>query len=579
MQLDTSHLIEYLTNLPLLQVPSSLIQTALNEGLRLIRSDCGLIVFFDYEEGREAGNEVDILRIFLGQQAAQARQTLGRSNEEANLLALWLPKAPILQNFMVKGMEARRVLTLPLFNTNGDQAAGFMLFLIPKTVRGDGTVRLSFSPAEISTLSAFCRAVTNSWHSLRSLTSVSQRLEDLVLLNEVATAITSNRDLPGLLQEIMTTTSQLLHAEACTLMLMDRKTDELVFTLPPLEKGGALKEFRQPIGKGISGYVARLGEPVIVNDVTRDPRFNKSVDSNTGFKTKSVMCVPLIVREKTIGVIEVLNKVVGNNFSPNDLGLLLMLAAQAAIAIENAQLYMDLKDERDRLIAKEEEVRRDLGRDLHDGPAQVMAGVAMRISFIKKLFENEPDKVPPALDEVEQVSLQAAKDIRTMMFGLRPLMLETQGLIKTLESYVEKLQSEPWATHLVVKGFGEDETEGRLPYNMEATIFIIIQEALNNIRKHAQPQNVWIELDRSEAKTKITVRDDGKGFDSRKVSEAYNERGSFGLLNMQERARLINASYNISSEPGKGTSISLIISHSNLRASGTNNLSLSLPGT
>jgi signal transduction histidine kinase len=302
------------------------------------------------------------------------------------------------------------------------------------------------------------------------------------------------------------------------------------------------------------------------------------VDTNTGFKTRSVMCAPLIVRDKTIGVIEVLNKLGGASFNPNDMALLLMLAAQAAIAIENAQLYTDLKDERDRLIAKEEEVRRDLARDLHDGPAQVLASIVMKIDFIKKALELEPALVPSKLDEVEKIAQQVTKDVRTMMFGLRPLMLETQGLIPTLEAYVEKLQTEPWESHLVVSGFGDNEENYiRLPYNTEATVFIIIQEAINNIRKHAQPENVWIELQRGEEDTTVVIRDDGKGFDSRAVADKYDQRGSFGLLNMRERARLINATYDLYSQPGQGTTIMLTIGNDDPHQLGTNPLNVSLP--
>ena len=573
--LNTTHLTEYLTSLPLLQVPSSLLQAALNEGLRIGRTTTGLIAFFDYEEGREAGEEIELLRQFFGVEVARAKAQYNRettttgSHSDQNPLTTWLPKNPTIKSVSSrKGL--RRVLIMPLSNPSNGQANGFMLLLLPYNERENGTGTLTLNADELSALHSFSRATGNAWYSLRSLTNVSRRLEDLVLLNEIATAITSNRDLGDLLSQITTTTTQLLRSEACTLMLMDHRTDELVFKIPTGTKNEVLREYRQPAGSGISGYVARLGEPVIVNDVRNDPRFNPTVDSNTGFKTRNVMCAPMIVREKLIGVIEVINKLDKSLYNNNDMALLTTLAAQAGIAIENAQLYADLKDERDRLVAKEEEVRRDLGRDLHDGPAQVISGIAMRIAFIKKLFENEPSRVIEQLDEVEKVALRAAKDIRTMMFGLRPLMLETRGLIPTLEAYVEKLQSDPWQSHLEVSGFGDDpENYKRLPYNVEGAVFIIVQEAINNIRKHAAPKNVWIILQHNEDDTLVTIRDDGKGFDSRAVADRYDERGSFGLLNMRERARLIGAAYDLYSQPGQGTTILLTIPRADPRKGST----------
>ena len=577
--LNIAHLTEFLTNLPLLQMPSSLLQSALNEGLRIGRTQTGLIAFFDFEEGREAGNEIQFLRQFFALEAARAKaiynrdiQTSNHSREESPL-TLWLPKGPTIKSLQTQ-QGVRRVLVLPMHNPNNNLANGLILLLLPPTeTQANTTGGLGLSADELSALSSFSRAISNAWYSLRSLTNVSRRLEDLVLLNEIATAITSNRNLSDLLQQIMTTTSQLLRSGACTLMLLDHQTDELVYQVPGSNGTINSTEVRQPAGSGIGGYVARLGEPVIVNDVTNDPRFNANVDAATGFKTRNVMCAPLTAHDNLIGVIEVMNKLGKAAFDSHDMALLTTLAAQAAIAIENAQLYSELSEERDRLIAKEEDVRRDLGRDLHDGPAQVISGIAMRLAFIKKLLQNEPERVMEKLDEAEKVALTAAKDIRTMMFGLRPLMLETRGLIPTLEAYVEKLQTDPWQIHLEVSGFGEDKnTYLRLDYNVEAAVFIIIQEAVNNIRKHADPKNVWIVLENSKEATTVMIRDDGLGFDSRSVSERYDERGSFGLLNMRERARLIGASYDLFSQVGHGTTILLTISHGNQRVLGELNM-------
>jgi signal transduction histidine kinase len=449
--------------------------------------------------------------------------------------------------------------------------------LMPKIDLG-GQIGMNINMADRANLQAFAKATINAWLSVRYLTNMSKRLEDLDTLNKVASVISSNLDLPELLKQITHTARLILHSSACTLMLIDHATAELVFSVPDGEFSDKLKEYRQPMGQGISGYVARAKEPIIVNDVTKDPRFSKTVDTNTGFITKALMCAPMVVRGKTIGVMQIINKEDNTLFNPNDMRILLTLAAQSAIAIENAQLYAQLKDERDKLIAKEEEVRRDLGRDLHDGPAQVISQMAMRADFIKKLFlnGNEQKRLMEELNELERVALKTAKDIRTMLFGLRPVVLETKGLIPAMETFVEKLQTEHWQTHLVVRGFGEsDDDYIRLPYNTEIAAFIIIQEAITNIRKYAKPQNVWIVLEHKNDETIITISDDGVGFDAETTLSKYDERGSFGLLNMRDRARLINATFELQSKPGAGTKIVLTILQAPLPRSEISNLQLS----
>ncbi len=556
MDLDRAYLLDFLGEIATLQADTAFLEKSLSAGLQITRAQSGMIALFDFEEGQEAGQEAQLLRRYLVLQLAQTRNTytkLGLPLPNINPLGLWLPRTNTIYELPSQIHSDRHVLTIPLCAYNSTSPLGFLLLMLENGPKQTFVLK----EPDQTALNAFSRAVANNWLNLRSAVAVKRRVDDLLELTDIVASLTSNHDLPELLQQIMHTTAELLQAENCTLMLLDQNTNELIFQVPDLLNSNQPKEFRQPIERGICGYVARVGKPLIVNDVAQDERFNQQVDQATGFRTRTVICAPMRAKDKTIGVIEGINKLDGE-FTSNDLSLLLTLAAQAAIAIENAELYASVTSERDKLIAKEEEVRRELGRDLHDGPAQVISGIAMRIGIIKRLLANEPKKVLPELDELEKVVLNTAKDIRTMMFGLRPLMLETKGLIPTLEAYVEKLQSERWQTHLEVEGFMQpDGSYYRLSHNAENTFFIIIQEAINNIRKHAQPKNVWLKLTYSPKEILVTVQDDGKGFEVEAVMAQYDERGSFGLLNMRERARLVNASYAITSKPGQGTNITL----------------------
>lgn len=166
-----------------------------------------------------------------------------------------------------------------------------------------------------------------------------ERARELSTLIEIGRAVTSTLDLQTLLRVIMDKVVEILDAEAASLLLLDEAGRELSFqiALGPIDE--KLKTLRVPVGTGIAGTVAKEGKPLIVNDVTRDPRWWTKVDEVTQFSTQSILCVPLISRERVIGVLEAVNKRDNTLFTKEEADLLSSFAAQAAIAIENARLY------------------------------------------------------------------------------------------------------------------------------------------------------------------------------------------------------------------------------------------------
>src|SRR5262249_57341548 len=136
---------------------------------------------------------------------------------------------------------------------------------------------------------------------------------------------------------------------------------------------------------------------------------------------------------------QVLNKRSGEPFSEQDLRLLTTLSAQAAVAVENARLVRSLKSERDKLLAKEAEVRAAIARDLHDGPTQSVAAIAMNIEFVKKLMRAMPERVESELNVLAELVQKTSQDFLTLLFELRPLGLEPQGLLSTLQQFVSRV--------------------------------------------------------------------------------------------------------------------------------------------
>jgi len=166
-------------------------------------------------------------------------------------------------------------------------------------------------------------------------TSVKQ----LKTLLEVSEVLNATKDLGALLDLSMRLATRTMNAQASSLMLLDEKTDELVFEIVEGEKKKEIKEIRLKVGEGIAGWVAKEGKPLLVPDVTKDPRFTPKVDQATSFKTKCLLCVPLRIKKKIIGIIEVINKVDGNVFSEKEIEFFSLFAHQVAVAIENAQFY------------------------------------------------------------------------------------------------------------------------------------------------------------------------------------------------------------------------------------------------
>jgi signal transduction histidine kinase len=378
---------------------------------------------------------------------------------------------------------------------------------------------------------------------------LQKRLSALLTVQDIAQELMSELDSRQLLRKILDAAIKVLDASAGSLLIW----------VPPNElewavsANPALVGQRMPADKGISGWVFTNEEPLIVGDVKGDSRFFREVDPE--FDSQSLIAVPLMTPTERIGVVLVLNKRSGEEFDEQDRDILATLSAQAATAIVNARLYQELQEEKNRLIEMEDQLNRELARDLHDGPAQTLAAIMMDIEFILRLYDVEPERLPYELLQLRQAAAKTLAQIRNTMFELRPVILETQGLEAALRSYVERLNStEGMNIHLDIR-----RLDSRLPSRIERLCFAIVKEAVSNVKKHAYAENTWIVVERRSSDLIIAVRDDGDGFNVAEVKEGYDTRGSMGLLNMEERAELLSARYGLQSVPGQGTLVSLIV--------------------
>ena len=303
------------------------------------------------------------------------------------------------------------------------------------------------------------------------------------------------------------------------------------------------------VAGGVLQEVIFKAETVIINNMQDDPGLMKFSALQ---KCHSMVCSPLRAGFTSYGLVLFAHPQ-PNFYTSVHASFLATFCNQAIIALQNAQLYEDLEMEQKKLLEKEAQARRELARNLHDGPTQEVSGIAMRLNFARKLLERKGD-IPKALDEIiklEDVARKTTQNLRTMLFTLRPVVLETQGLTAALDQYATRLRDlEGMDVEIDERGYN-----GQLSTEAEGVIFTIIEEAVNNVKKYAKAELTRVKLDVHNDLLIAEVIDNGVGFDVASVKASYDTRGSLGLLNMNERAQMIGGRCNIVSAQGQGTNV------------------------
>jgi signal transduction histidine kinase len=317
-----------------------------------------------------------------------------------------------------------------------------------------------------------------------------------------------------------------------------------------------LREIRLPLdGRSIAGEVARTGRLLRIDAPYEDARFDPSVDARSGFRTRSMLVAPIDARDRRrLGVLQAVNDREGA-FQEDDERFIQALAGAAGVALEYVQLSEELAAERLRVVKVAEEERRRLARDLHDGVAQAMANAAISIELIGRRAATD---VPGALAELVDLRarlVDSQKGLRDILFALRPLALEDGGLAAAIGALAKRINGTN-GSHVQARRI---ESERRLGPEIEAGAFTVIREAANNAVKTGRASNVSIDVYDEGSAVVAVVEDDGQGFDVAAVLQTYANRGSLGLLQMRESARLIGAQLSLDSSPGQGTRVRLRI--------------------
>ncbi len=205
-----------------------------------------------------------------------------------------------------------------------------------------------------------------------------------------------------------------------------------------------------------------------------------------------------------------------------------------------------------RIIKAQEDERRRIARDMHDGPAQAMSNVVLKAEICERMATVDIDMAIAELKELKEVVRSCLKEVRRIIYDLRPMSIDDLGLVPTLTKYIESFkQQNNLRVELRIRG---DEPQIK-DSNIILTVFRVVQESLNNIRKHAEATSVSLQLEAIDGNLTMRIKDDGIGFDPSQLFDTAIDGSGFGILGMKERVELMEGSFHIDSSIGSGTTV------------------------
>jgi len=307
-----------------------------------------------------------------------------------------------------------------------------------------------------------------------------------------------------------------------------------------------------PASSGIIAETLEKQAPTLSHAPDTDPELRLF---ETFGRCKTVLCTPLGSGNEVYGVM-----LIGNGepdaFREMHVELMRAVANQAAASLNNARLYGSLLEQRDRMVEVEKNTRAQLASELHDGPTQGVAAITMQLNVARKLVDKKPESAVDALYKLEDLARRTSKEMRHMLFELRPMALE-QGLGAGLEQLAIKMK-DTYEQNVVISV--DPAADRSLDSQTAQTLFSIASETVNNARKHAKAASINVKVITQDKMLVMEVWDNGVGFDvERALAAARTREGHMGLVNLQERARLAEGSLDLWSETGNGSRTTVTI--------------------
>lgn len=366
---------------------------------------------------------------------------------------------------------------------------------------------------------------------------LQRRVREVDALNRSSALITSTLELGRVMDLILEQLSEVVPYDSASIMWRIQGVLRVIANRGAVDAEMAVGARFDPAENVLTRRLLTERSPIVIDDVRDEPAFELLPDDNT----RSWIGVPLIVRDEPIGALTIDNNTVGI-YDAEDGQTVMAFANQAAIALENAQLY-----DRSRELAVLEE-RNRLARELHDSISQMLFSMVLNAEATATLFDTNPAAARVQVARLQETSHTALKEMRTLIFELRPANLEEEGLVPVLKKHVALFKER---NGIDVQLHAEGQR--RWPFAMEKALYRVAQEALTNVAKHAQATNAVVTLTTQDGKVRLTVDDNGKGLPQDRAGRTKN---TLGLTSMRERAEQLGGHFAIEPGPdGVGTRV------------------------
>jgi len=357
-------------------------------------------------------------------------------------------------------------------------------------------------------------------------------------LRDTAGALSSSLDLDEVLDLILSSLEKVMQHDGANIMLLEKNTVYIVRQHPSINATTIPAKHAQPITDlPYLQHMFYADEPLVSSDITQDKRWESTSERE---KWRAYVGAPIRLADEIIGFINLYSDII-DYYHTQDGAQLEIFSRQAAVAMRNARLYQKTRE----LATIQERTR--LARDLHDAVTQTLFTSTMMADSALRQWENKPDKAYQLLKQVHQLTTGALAEMRVLLLELRPNTLVNVSLDQLLQQYALSLQARGQMK--------VDLTMDPVPIlapDVKIALYRIVQEALNNITKHAGASEVEITIENLQDRLVLTVEDNGRGFDLAQVAPI-----SLGLSRMRERTEGIGAALSVESKIGAGTTIQI----------------------